>query len=402
MPWRESSPVSERIAFIRACTDRNRRIADICYEFGISEKTGYKILKRYRDFGEAGLEDRSHAVLEHPFRIGKDVQERILAIKRAFPHYGPRIIHDRLVQHEPLRHWPAASSIAELLKRHGLVRPRRRKDHDKERAHLNSHLTKATEPNLVWTADYKGEFRLATGLGGGPHGSYCYPLTVMDLCCHFSLCIEALRTIAIQETKAEFTRVFREYGLPDVMRTDNGVPFAQPNAIGRLGQLALWWVRLGIKPEHIRPGRPSENGAHERFHRTLKAAATKPPAKSFKSQQERFDEFREEYNSHRPHRSLKDRRPPNEFYVSSPRPYPEKLPALVYPDRAIMRLVMTNGTIKWRNETIFLSSNLMGQYVGIVEDAETSLSVRYANLQLGRIDADSKTFIPGAAWIKPD
>ena len=397
MPWRESSPVSERKSFIRACTDRSRRIADICLEFGISEKTGYKILKRYRDFGEAGLEDRSHAVLEHPFRISQEAQECILALKREFPHYGPRIIHDRLVQHEPLKHWPAASSIGELLKRLGLTRPRRRKNHDKERAQLNAHLTKATESNLVWTADYKGEFRLFTG-----SGSYCYPLTVMDLCSHYSLGISALSTVAIKETKAEFTRIFREYGLPRVIRTDNGVPFAQPNAIGRLGHLALWWVRLGIKPEHIRPGRPSENGAHERFHRTLKAATTKPPAKSLKSQQERFDNFRSEYNCHRPHRSLKDRRPPTEFYASSTRLYPEKLPPLIYPERAMMRLVASNGFIKWRNESIFLSSNLSGNYVGIIEDAENSMSVRYGNLQLGRIAADSNQFIPGVVWIEAD
>lgn len=396
MPWRESSPVSQRKLFVRACTDRTRHIADICREFGISEKTGYKILKRYRDFGEAGLEDRSHAVLEHPFRISEEVKERIIALKREFPHYGPPIIHDRLVQHDPLKHWPAASSIGELLKRNGLVRSRRRRDHNKERAQLNSHLTRATEPNLVWTADYKGQFRLFTG-----RADYCYPLTVMDLCCHFSLGIRALSTVAIKDTKTQFIRIFREYGLPRVIRTDNGVPFAQPNSIGRLGHLALWWVRLGIKPEHIRPGKPSENGAHERFHRTLKAAATKPAAKSLSSQQKRFDEFRDEYNSHRPHRSLKDRRPPKDFYVNSLRPYPEKLPSLVYPEQAIMRLVC-GGVIKWRNDRIFVSSNLSGQYVGIIEDAEDTLSVRYGNLQLGRINADSKEFVPGVVWVDSD
>ncbi len=395
MPWRE--PVSEKKDFIRACTDRSRRIADICIEFGISEKTGYKNLKRYREFGEVGLEDRSHAVLNHPFRISEEVQERIIALKHAHPDYGPRMIHDRLVQHEPLTRWPAASSIGEFLKRHGLVRPRRRRDYDKERAHLNSHLTKASEPNSVWTADFKGQFRLGTG-----YGIYCYPLTVMDLCCRFSLCIDAQAAISVKETKSEFTQVFREYGIPSVMRTDNGVPFAQPNSIGRLGQLALWWVRLGIKPEHIRPGRPSENGAHERFHRTLKAATTKPPAKSLKSQQERFDEFREEYNAHRPHASLKNRRPPKDFYMSSPRAYPEKLPPLLYPERAIMRLVTTNGTIKWRNEKIFISSNLVGEYLAIIEDAEDSFSVSYGKLQLGRIDVDSKAFAPGVGWTDTD
>lgn len=392
MPWRESSPVSERTLFIRACTDRRRKIADICREFGISEKTGYKILSRYRQFGEAGLEDRSHAVLEHPFRISKEVEETIVALKRAHPQYGPRLIHDRLVQHEPLKHWPATSSIGELLKRHGLVQKRRRRDGDRERAQLNYCLTEATEPNLVWTADFKGQFRLRSG------GRYCYPLTVMDLSSRFVLGIRALDTTAVDETRREFTRIFREYGLPRVIRTDNGVPFAQPNAIGRLGQLALWWVRLGIKPEHIRPGRPSENGAHERFHKTLKAAATKPASASYKSQQQRFDDFIAEYNIHRPHGSLSNRRPPHEFYVSSSRPYPEKLPPLTYPETAMMRLVSSSGSIKWRHKQLFISGNIAGEYVAIIEEGDDLFSLNFGNLQLGSIDAETNTFRPGVRW----
>jgi len=396
MPWRESSPMSERRDFILTCLDRSRKITDICREFGISEKTGYKMLRRYREFGEAGLEDRSHAVLEHQFRITPEVQACILALKREHPDYGPRLIHDRLVQHEPGRHWPAASSISNLLNRHGLVRKRPRRNYDREAVRLNSHLTRASEPNLVWTADFKGQFRLRNG-----HGVYCYPLTVMDLSSHFLLGIRALDTTAIWDTKREFSRIFREYGLPRVIRTDNGVPFAQPNSIGRLGQLALWWVRLGIKPEHIRPGKPSENGAHERFHKTLKAAATKPASASFTLQQKRFDGFREEYNTHRPHSSLKDRKPPGEFYRRSAMNYPAKLPPLNYPEGAMMRLVIPGGHIKWRNKCIFLSYNLVGQYVGIVEDAEDYFSVLYGNLQLGRLDAKTTAFTRKLIWIDP-
>lgn len=388
--------MSERKAFVRACFNRRRTIADVCIEFGISEKTGYKILLRFKKFGEAGLEDRSHAVHEHPFRITEEVQQIVLALKREHPDYGPQIIHDRLVQHEPLKHWPAASSIGELLKRHGLVRRRRRRDHNTERAHLNSFLTRGSEPNVVWTADFKGEFRLNTGLG-----KYCYPLTVMDLSSRFLLGLKALETISVEPTRREFTRIFREYGLPKVIRTDNGVPFAQPNAIGRLGQLAFWWVRLGIRPEHIRLGRPSENGAHERFHKTLKAAATKPASTSFGLQQKRFDSFGEEYNSHRPHRSLKNRRPPGEFYVNSPRCYPEKLPPLIYPDRAVMRLVSENGTVKWRNKSIFISHNIAGDYVAIIEEVNDISSLVYGNLQLGNLHAETNTFTPEIRWKDP-
>jgi len=223
----------------------------------------------------------------------------------------------------------------------------------------------------------------------------------MDLNSHFLLGVKALNTTSIADTKREFSRIFREYGLPRVIRTDNGVPFAQPNSIGRLGQLGLWWVRLGIKPEHIRPGRPSENGAHERFHKTLKAAATKPASASFSSQQQRFDVFREEYNAHRPHSSLGGRKPPGEFYRRSPMNYPEKLPPLNYPEGAMMRLVISGGNIKWQNRRIFLSSNMAGQYVGIIEDAEYSFSVRYGNLQLGRLNPETGSFTPELRWIDP-
>lgn len=348
--------MSERKLFVRASTDRRRKIADICSEFGISEKTGYKMLSRYRRFGEAGLEDRSHAVLNHPFRISEEVQEVILSVKRAHPEYGPELIHDRLVQHDPL---------------------------------------KASRPNFVWTADFKGEFRLNTG-----YGTYCYPLTVLDLYSHFVLGLKALETTSIDPTMREFKRIFREYGMPRVIRTDNGIPFAQPNALGRLGRLALWWVRLGIKPEHIRRGKPAENGAHERFHRTLKAAATKPGSTSFRLQQKRFDGFVTEYNWHRPHRGLKDRRPPHEFYVTSPRPFPDKLPPITYPDRAIMRLVCPGGSIKWRNVPAFISSNIAGEYVAILEEAE-DFSVRYSNLEVGRFDAETGVFTAQLRWIEP-
>jgi len=223
----------------------------------------------------------------------------------------------------------------------------------------------------------------------------------MDLSSHFLLGIKALDTTAIENTKREFSRIFREYGLPRVIRTDNGVPFAQPNSIGRLGQLALWWVRLGIKPEHIRPGRPSENGAHERFHKTLKAAATKPASPSLTSQQQRFDDFREEYNAHRPHSSLRGRKPPQEFYERSSTSYSENFPALIYPEGAMLRLVMAGGHIKWRNERIFVSSNLAGDYVAIVEGASDCFSLSYGNLQLGRIDPETNSFIPEVKWQDP-
>ena len=268
MPWKESSLMSEKSAFIKACYDRKRRIADVCSEFGISEKTGYKHLHRFREGGFEALYERSHAPKNHRGRITPEVAERILAVRRKYPQYGPETIRHRLIQTEPGEHWPAASSIGELLKREGLIRPKRRRHSPAERSELDgqrSSRIRATEPNLVWTADFKGEFRLRQG-----GGEYCYPLTVLDLHTHFLLGCTALPSTAIFSARKIFESHFREYGLPQVIRTDNGVPFAQANALGRLGALAFWWVRLGIRPEHITPATPSENGAHERFHRTPK------------------------------------------------------------------------------------------------------------------------------------
>jgi len=250
---------------------------------------------------------------------------------------------------------------------------------------------------MVWTADFKGEFRLRAGAG-----PYCYALTVLDLHTRYLLVCRALESVAVSPAQKIFVRLFRENGLPSVIRTDNGVPFAQPNAIGRLGRLAFFFVRLGIRPEHIKPATPSENGAHERFHRTLKAAATKPSSASLEAQQRRFDEFKTEYNTHRPHSSLPDHRPPAQFYTSSPRPYPEKLPALIYPDGAQVRHVMPNGFIKWRNRRVFISTNAVDQYVGLTESRTQSdraaFIISYGLLELGYIEADTYRFTPRVRW----
>jgi putative transposase len=393
VPWRESSPMSEKLAFIQACLDRKKSIVEICNEFGISEKTGHKQLRRFREEGVEGLRDRSHAGLTHPHRITPEVSERIINLRRKYPLYGPQMLRDWLIQHEPQTRWPAASSIGDLLKKSNLIIRSRRRNRDPERAALDNGRTRALEPNMVWTADFKGQFRLRNGVG-----PYCYPLTVMDLHSRFMLGVTALETTAVIPTQKVFVRLFREYGLPSVIRTDNGEPFARANAIGRLGRLAFWWVRLGIRPEHIKPATPSENGAHERFHRTLKAATTKPASDSLQAQQRRFDDFIVEYNTDRPHSSLPDHRPPGQFYTRSPRIYPTKLPALIYPDDWTLRLVNSGGHIKWRNQLIFLSSNLSGDYVGILESQGDRFIVSYGSLQLGHIEADTNRFIAHVNW----
>lgn len=382
--------MSERLAFVQACLNRRERIIDICDRFGISEKTGHKYLRRFQREGVAGLVDRSHAPRVAAHRMSAAVEAQIVELRRRHPDYGPEKLRDWLRNHHPTSHWPASSSIGALLKRAGLIPARRRRP----RAHLELHagpLTASTEPNEVWTADFKGEFRLTTG-------SYCHPLTVLDLFSHFSLDCAALAATALAPTRQRFEELFREYGLPKVIRSDNGVPFAQPNALGRLGALAFWWVRLGIRPEHTRPAHPAENGAHERFHKTLKAAATRPASASLRAQQRRFDQFRQDYNEHRPHSSLQGHVAPASVYRASPRSYPDRLAPLIYPPTSLVRLVSTSGTIKWHDHPLHLSKNLAGEYVGLAETAAGLYTITYGPLALGELDPHLVRFTARVRW----
>jgi len=383
--------MSEQLAFIVDCLEGSVPIVELCRRYGISQKTGHKRLRRFRECGIDGIHDRSRARLTHPFRIAPEVIEEIIAIKRRFREYGPKTIRDILTQRDPGAHWPAASSIGDILKRNNLVRPKR-KHYSQAHASLGPGRTAATEANTVWTADFKGQFRL------GGKGDYCYPLTVMDLSTRYLLSCKALESTAVAHTKKTFLRLFQEHGLPKVIRTDNGVPFCQPNALGRLGHLGFWWVSLGIKPEHIKPASPSENGAHERFHRTLKAAAITPASNSIAAQQRRFDSFMLEYNEHRPHTSLPDHRPPFNFYSNSTRPYPARLPAIEYPSDWDVRLVSTGGTFKWKDKPLHVSDNLAGQYLGITENERGLLTVSYGALELGEIEINPIRFVPRLRW----
>jgi transposase InsO family protein len=382
--------MSERLRFIQACLNRTEPISAICARFGISEKTGQKWLGRFRAEGPAGLSDRSHAPQQPRCQMAPEVVARLVQLRKQHPKYGPTKLRDWLVQHEPATRWPAPSSIGALLARQGLVAHRRRRE--PTHARLVSGRTAATGPNVVWTADFKGEFRLTSG-------AWCYPLTVLDLYSHYLLGCTALPTTSVTPTWGAFERVFREYGLPEVLRTDNGVPFAQPNSLGRLGALGFWWVRLGIRPDHIRPATPAENGAHERFHKTLKAATTPSRAPSFRAQQRRFDTFQHEYNHERPHASLPQHRPPASVYAPGTRPYPRRLPPILYPEGGELRYVTGPGAIRWRNAMIFLSSNLRGEYVRLTETTGDRITVQYGPLALGELDPETKRLTPHVRWV---
>jgi putative transposase len=310
-------------------------------------------------------------------------------LREAEPNWGARKLRGVLTREQPGVPWPAASTITTLLKRAGLITGRRRSARERA-AWAHTALTPAQAPNEVWTADFKGEFRLATG-------PYCFPLTVRDLYARYILTVHALPGTASDPTQAQCQRCFEQYGLPRVMRTDNGVPFGFPTALGGLSTLAIWWIRLGIRPERIARGAPQENGAHERMHRTRKAEATRPPSDTWPAQQARFDRWRRTFNERRPHEALAGA-PPATQYVPSPRPFPRRLPIVEYPAQRDLRRVNVNGNVRWHGRNIFLSQVLAGEYISFTDTAEDEWTIAFGPLTLGVYSADALTFIEALAW----
>jgi transposase InsO family protein len=381
--------MSQRNDFIRLYLQDRHTIRELCGVFGVSEKTGYKWLRRFIEEGESGLADRSHAPHAPAHQLPSPISERILVLRRTHPSWGPRKLRARLQVLEPTVCWPAPSTIGDLLKRAGLVRPRRR-SRGPRWAPMDLPLSAAAACNDVWTADFKGEFPLR----GGP---WCYPLTVADAYSRYLLRCTALPNTRIASTRRVFEQLFAEHGLPHVIRTDNGVPFASPLALGRLSALAVWWIRLGIRPERIAPGQPQQNGRHERMHRTLKAEATRPAAATWRTQQARFDRFRQVYNTERPHEAL-DMRPPASCYAASARPYPQRLPPMAYASTCQVRHVLANGCIKWRRTSICLSTVLAGESVAVEENGPSEFTIRFGPLILGTLNDETTTFTPGVYW----
>lgn len=375
MPWSTSVETS-RVKFIADLSSYQYAMAELCEKHGISRKTGYKWAERFAREGVEGLKDRSRAPKHHPHQMAGEVKDRLLELRQKHPSWGPRKLLAWLEKHEPDQVWPAASTVGDLLRRSGLVQAGRRPP-----IRLRQRVSVRTEaggPNEVWTGDFKGEFR--TG-----DGRLCFPLTVMDGFSRFVLVIQSLLSVAGSGTWPIFERAFREYGLPRVIRTDNGNPFARSSALAGLSRLSVRWIKLGITPERIDPGHPEQNGSHERMHRTLKAETTRPPAPDASGQQERFDRFRAEYNGQRPHEAL-GQRPPGELYEASSRPYPDKIPQPEYPGHYEVRSVSHGGEIKWQGRYLFLSEALGGERVGLEEYDDGMWAVYFGTLQLGRFD----------------
>jgi len=372
MPWSETRPMDERLRFVVEAERDEEFFRVLCARYGIQPKTGYKWLRRFETEGVAGLAERSRRPHRSPTATRPESVARLVELRNRHPSWGAKKLVAVLRERYPALALPAPSTAAAILKREGLIRvPRRRV----VRAHPGRPVSEMLAPNAVWTADFKGQFKTRDGI-------YCYPLTVVDGASRYFLSCRALLSVRYRETRPVFERLFRERGLPERLRTDNGVPFASL-ALGRLSRLSIWWVRLGILPELIEPSHPQQNGRHERLHRTLKAATARPPARDRRAQQRAFDVFRAEYNSERPHEAL-GQQPPARVYTASARPYPARLAPLEYPAHYEVRLVSANGGMRWHFHRVNVSHLLAGEYVGLEEVADGEWDVYFGPLWLGR------------------
>ncbi len=379
MPWRECSVMDERVRFIGRLLD-GEGMSELCREFGISRKTGYKIFDRYRQDGVEALTDRSRRPVRYANQLPDQVEAMILRLKREKPHWGARKIRELLVRrlNGDVR-VPAKSTVHAVLDRHGLVKRAR---HRRRFTAEGTALSTAIAPNNLWCADFKGEFKLG-------NGRYCYPLTVTDQASRMLLTCEALETTKTDGVFKAFQHLFAERGLPSAIRSDNGLPFASPNGLYNLSKLSVWWLRLGIALERIRPGHPQQNGRHERMHLTLKKEATRPPGMNSLQQQARFDDFVREFNTERPHEALA-MKVPDEIYRPSLRAY-AGLPDVDYPfhDRDV--LVTACGRICMHRKKVNISTVMAGQRLGIKEVDEGIWLVSFMRYDLGYIDLEQKT-----------
>ncbi len=365
--------MDQRIRFINDYLNYDLSLTDLCELYHISRKTGYKWIQRHQEEGMLGMEDRSRRPNGCPHQTADLIVEALIDARIHHPFWGAKKLLKILGKKHPDWKWPARSTVCDILARYGLVQESRRR---RRPGHPGKPSTIANGPNELWCADFKGEFKMRDG-------EYCFPLTTSDTYSRYLLGCQALRSTACLSAKAVFTRLFQEYGLPQRIRTDNGVPFATI-ALGRLSSLSAWWIRLGILPELIEPGKPQQNGKHERMHRTLKDHCVRPPSSNRRAQQERFDQFRREYNEDRPHESL-GQEPPASLYRSSPRPMPKKLPPLEYPDHFEKRLVSENGSFRWKSRAVPISQACEHEYVGLEEIDNGVWNVYFGPLRLGQL-----------------
>lgn len=370
MPWKETRVLDERMQFVVAFHNGDDSMTDLCRRFGISRKTGYKWLFRYEREQLDGLRDRSCAPHTHPNATAEDVVAGVIGFRADHERWGPKKIRQRLMDRQPEITWPSASTIGDLLKRHGLVSPRHRRHRTPPYA---SPFAACTVPNDVWCADFKGWFRTQDG-------RRCDPFTMADARSRFLLRCQVVPRPNRRCVEAVCEAAFREYGMPRAIRTDNGPPFAAPS-LGGLSLLSIHWIKLGITPERIAPAHPEQNGRLERLHRTLKEHTASPPRANARRQQAAFDHFRQEYNHDRPHEAL-DQHTPASVYHPSLRSYPKRVPEMAYPAGYQVRRVGHNGCIRWHGERMFLSERLRGEDVGICQYDDDRWRICFGPIQL--------------------
>lgn len=389
MPWKESSALEQRKSFIAVCSAGEESMAELCRQYGISRQTAYKWLKRFGKSGAAGLEEKSRAPHHQFQQMLDEVAEEVVGLRRQHPRWGPRKLKAWLERKAPEIEWPAASTIGALLKREGLVVERRKRSRTPG---YSEPLQHADGPNRVWCTDFKGWFRCGNGMR-------CDPLTCTDAFSRFLLRVRAVPKTDGPHVKSVFEAIFREYGLPEAIRSDNGPPFAS-RAPGGLTRLSMWWLRLGIRHERIEPGCPEQNGRHERMHQTLKQDTASPPRANLRQQQKAFLVFEQEYNYERPHEALGNRTPA-ELYEESTRTYPSRLPELEYPCGVLLRRISQQGSLKWKCDRTFLSEVLAREVVGLLETEEGKFDVYYGPLLIGRFDGRRQRFQAADTVVPP-
>lgn len=367
--------MDQRLDFVRDALSERFTMVELCRRYGVSRRIGYKWLGRFAEDGKRGLRNRSRRPHTCPTAVRPVLTELVCEFRRLHPDWGARKLLKVLRgRHPEIDDWPAASTAADLLARHGLVRRRRRR---RPHQHPGVVAIATSAPNDLWTADFKGQFRTGNGV-------YCYPLTIADQHTRFLLSCHGVLSTEAAVARPVFERAFREYGVPRAIRTDNGVPFATA-ALHGLSHLNVWWMRLGIAHQRIHPGCPQENGAHERMHRTLKRCAVKPVQRTCAAQQKQFDAFRQEYNTERPHEALQLETPANRYVVSS-RPYPARLPIIEYPGHFLVKRVTDAGTFRFQQRLLYIANALVDQYIGLEETDDGVWSIYFNTVLLATLN----------------
>jgi len=373
--------VKERTNFIEAYLSRVWKMSELCDRFGISRKTGYKWLNRFHEGGKPGLADRSRAPRSCPHKTAPEIEDLIVKTRESHPRWGAPMIIDRLRKANPELELPAYSTAGDILKRHDLIESKRKRP----KAQPKRVPLVTTASNQIWSLDYKGEFRLG-------NTQYCYGLTASDQYSRYVLAVRAHKAINGLQTQLDLETVFHQHGLPEAIRTDNGVPFATHGMLG-LSRLGVWFVKLGIIQQRIAPGQPWQNPRHERMHKTLKAMTTHPPEFDHAAQQDRFDDFIDDFNHHRPHQGI-GRVTPASLYQNSVRQMPTHLPQPEYPGHFEVRRVSAAGVFSFKNHRFSLSKAFQHQYIGLEEVDDSIWSIYYFETVLARLDEQKNKIIP--------